>query len=194
MINEFAVSGFSSNGPSADNRIKPDVMAIGSGAYVITSDGRIVNKSGTSFTSPQVAGLAAALWQAYPDLSALEIVEAMRFSANNSANPDNEKGFGIPSYQALVNYVEHFTSTTWASIYPNPTADDLNVYVNNPAEDSKVDFKLFNTNGQPILKANFDITWQDNRYILDVSTLPRGIYVLNLYSKENFSQLKFAKL
>lgn len=194
MLNGLAISGFSAKGLSADGRIKPDVMAIGSGAYVVTSGNKVVAKSGTSYTSPQIAGLAAAIWQAYPDLTALEVLEAMRFSANNATTPDSSRGYGIPSYRALVNYIEHLESATWASIYPNPVENDLKVYVSDPAEDSNVEFSLFNTNGQPILTSNLDITWQNNQYILDVSTLPRGIYVLNLQSKNNYSQLKFAKL
>ena len=194
MLNGVAISGFSAKGLSADGRIKPDVMAIGSGAYVVTSGDKVITKSGTSFASPQIAGLAAAVWQAYPELTALELLEAMRFSANNATMPDNSRGYGIPSYRALVNYIEHLESSVWASIYPNPTVDDLMVYVSDPAEDANVEINLYNTNGQPILTSSLDITWQDNQYILDVSTLPRGIYVLNLQSKNKFSQLKFAKL
>jgi serine protease AprX len=194
MLNEQAVSGFSPDGPSIDGRIKPDVMAVGSGTYVVTSDGRLVTKSGTSFSAPQITALAAAVWQAYPDLSAMELIDAMRMSASNSSAPNNEIGYGIPSYRALVNFIEHLESENWASIYPNPTSDKLTVLVSDPAEDPQMDFRLFNSNGQLMLTSNLSISWQNNRYILDVSTLPRGIYVLNLQSNKNYSQLKFAKL
>lgn len=194
MLNETTLSAFSAKGPTIDGRIKPDVMAIGSGAYVITSNGSIINKDGTSYSSPMVAALAAGFWQANPDLSALQILDAFRSSSTNAISPDNEMGYGIPSYRALKNYVEHLESMSWASIYPNPTETSLTVYVNDPSDDPLVNFKLYNCNGQPLLVSDLDITWHDNKYILDVSTLPQGIYVLNLQSTSNFSQLKFAKL
>lgn len=194
MVNEITISSFSASGPSIDDRIKPDVMAIGSSVYVITEDGRIIRGSGTSYSSPMIAALAAGFWQANPELTALEILDAFRFSSTNSISPDNEIGYGIPSYRALKNYVEHLKAETWASIYPNPTERELLVYVNDPSEDPLVNIKLYNCNGQPLLFSSLDITWHDNKYILDVSTLPQGIYVLNLQSNNNTSQLKFVKL
>ncbi|MDZ7647472.1 MAG: S8 family serine peptidase [Cytophagales bacterium] len=45
------LSGFSSKGPTLDNRIKPDVVALGSGVSVIKASGSTGTTSGTSVAS-----------------------------------------------------------------------------------------------------------------------------------------------
>jgi subtilisin family serine protease len=57
-------ASFSSRGPSADGRIKPDVAAKGVAATVIATDGEVTYNSGTSFSAPIIAGLSACFWQA----------------------------------------------------------------------------------------------------------------------------------
>lgn len=91
-------STFSSIGPSHDGRIKPDVMAVGSRATVISGEGVITTANGTSFSSPITCGMVACLWQALPDKTASEIMELVRKSANRANCPDNIYGYGIPNF------------------------------------------------------------------------------------------------
>lgn len=91
-------AAFSSVGPTADGRVKPDVMAIGSPAAVMTGRGTLLRDTGTSFSSPQVAGLVACLWQALPEKTALEIMALVRESGNNYLTPDNIYGYGVPDF------------------------------------------------------------------------------------------------
>ena len=91
------IATFSSRGPSFDGRVKPDVVAMGRGTGVQSSTGGVTRGSGTSFSSPMMAGSVAALWQAYPDLSAKEIMLAIRLSGDRLHNPDATYGYGIPS-------------------------------------------------------------------------------------------------
>lgn len=91
-------AAFSSVGPTADGRIKPDVVAPGSPATVITGRGTIVKDMGTSFSAPLVSGMVACLWQALPDKTALEIIELVRRCADNVATPDNVYGYGMPDF------------------------------------------------------------------------------------------------
>src|SRR5690606_24508036 len=60
-------SSFSSTGPTADGRIKPDLAALGSGVTIWRQVDNPGASSGTSFSSPQVAALAAGLWEARPE-------------------------------------------------------------------------------------------------------------------------------
>ena len=85
-------------GPTQDGRVKPDVVAIGAPARVISGRGTITSSMGTSFSSPVVCGLVACLWQAMHDKTAEEIIELIRCSGNNFEHPDNIYGFGVPDF------------------------------------------------------------------------------------------------
>ena len=89
---------FSSLGPSADNRVKPDVMAIGNPSAVVSGRGAVTQASGTSFAAPITCGMVASLWSALPRLSAYELMEIVRASADRYDYPDNVFGYGIPDY------------------------------------------------------------------------------------------------
>ncbi|MBO4718486.1 MAG: S8 family serine peptidase [Prevotella sp.] len=89
---------FSGVGPTQDGRVKPDVMALGSPACMISGRGTIVRDMGTSFSTPIVAGLVACLWQALPEKTALEIIKLVRQTASQHDQPDNIYGYGTPNF------------------------------------------------------------------------------------------------
>ena len=90
---------FSSFGPTADGRIKPEVVALGKRIGVASIYSPKVNATnGTSFAAPLVAGAVASLWQAFPDKTNAEIIEAIQQSASQAFSPDNELGYGIPDF------------------------------------------------------------------------------------------------
>ena len=171
-------------------------MAYGSGTYVINQSGNIVNVSGTSFAAPLVAGLAAGVWQAFPEVTAADLLAAIRYSSSNAATPDNIMGYGIPSYRAVSNYLAAEQAAGWFALYPNPVVNTpyLRIKIYDPIRDPSVIFTMFDTLGKPIASADLAITWQDNEYFLEMTGLPRGIYILNLQSGKNFSQVKVLKL
>lgn len=103
------IGAFSSHGPSADGRVKPDVCAVGVQAAVINPDGVIIHSNGTSFATPLLAGLAACLWSAYPTENAMQIRERILRSADRYATPDTQQyGYGIPD--AWVAYTMDMTA------------------------------------------------------------------------------------
>jgi subtilisin family serine protease len=53
---------------------------------------------GTSFSTPIVAGLVACLWQAFPNKTALEIINLVRQTSNSYETPDNIFGYGLPNF------------------------------------------------------------------------------------------------
>lgn len=91
-------AAFSAIGPTADGRVKPDVMALGSPTAVINGRGVHSSDIGTSFSTPVVAGLVACLWQAAPQKTAREIIDVVRQCGDNSDVPDNIFGYGIPDF------------------------------------------------------------------------------------------------
>jgi len=98
-------SSFSSLGPSYDGRVKPDVSAQGSSAYV---QGRknVQTASGTSFSGPIMAGAVACLFQAFPDNNNMEIFDAVRISSNQIKSPNDKLGYGIPDFLKAYSYLQ----------------------------------------------------------------------------------------
>jgi hypothetical protein len=102
---------FSSPGPTADGRIKPDVTAMGRRVYVPlftdnTAYGRV---SGTSFSTPLTAGMAALVLQAHPTWDPFAVREALRETALNAATPNNDIGWGLVQVQGALAWIPSTT-------------------------------------------------------------------------------------
>lgn len=93
-----AKAGFSSQGPTSDGRIKPDVMALGQGCGIINSGGVPGTANGTSFSGPVMAGMMACLWQKHPNRSAQDLLFSIRLTASQGLTPDTLYGHGIPDF------------------------------------------------------------------------------------------------
>ena len=92
------IAAFSSVGPSQDLRVKPDVVALGAPTALLSGRGTLAHDMGTSFSTPLVSGLVACLWQGLPRLTAFEIIDLVRRSANQYDEPTNILGYGIPDF------------------------------------------------------------------------------------------------
>lgn len=148
-------AGFSSQGPTPDGRIKPNVVAQGQSSTIIDPwSGNVGSGSGTSFSSPITAGMVACLWQANPGKRNLEIMQAIQQSASQANSPDNFLGYGIPDYalaHSILTVVDHQRIPSGnLSVYPNPFDDQLAVYtLNNSSGIRKVE--LTDVTGKVIL-------------------------------------------
>lgn len=124
-------ANFSTQGPTWDGRIKPDVAAAGEQIWIAdaatTDEYRLAN--GTSYSCPTVAGVAALLLEAADWLTPMDIVEALRMTASQAANPDNLLGWGVVNAEAALQYVithvndgapERPYNHRLINIYPNP--------------------------------------------------------------------------
>ncbi len=91
--NPDLLSGFSSQGPSVDYSLKPDVLAVGNNSFNATQNDVVNNPRfvasgyswyhGTSMSTPRVAGLAAILRQFHPEWPATWIKSAITLSARH---------------------------------------------------------------------------------------------------------------
>jgi serine protease AprX len=99
-------SSFSSVGPTVDGRIKPDVMAMGSSVRVASASGNTsyTTASGTSFSCPLIAGVAALVLNVNPYLTPIQVRDALRNTASQNSNPDRLFGWGIIDALQAVNY------------------------------------------------------------------------------------------
>ncbi|MDH4223677.1 MAG: S8 family serine peptidase [candidate division Zixibacteria bacterium] len=100
------IASFSSRGPTADGRIKPEVVARGVFAFCVNaSDTNTFGYSGgTSLSTPLVCGCASVLLSAHPDWVPWKVREALMYTADNSYTPDNIYGWGLIDLLAAVNY------------------------------------------------------------------------------------------
>jgi len=100
------VTSFSSPGPTADGRIKPDVAAMGAGNHVASpaDDGAYLSVSGTSFSCPLTAGVSALVLSRVPELTPMQVIEALRMTASQNSAPDNDLGWGIVDAWDAVHY------------------------------------------------------------------------------------------
>ena len=87
---------FSSYGPTADKRLKPNVVAFGVAQFANSDDGGFSTVGGTSISSPLVAGFAACAWQTRRDLTALQMKAEIEKSADLYPYFDYAYGYGVP--------------------------------------------------------------------------------------------------
>jgi serine protease AprX len=102
-----SIASFSSRGPTADGRIKPEVCARGTSVHRATSatdDSFSPYGSGTSYSCPLVAGAAAIVLSAHPVWTAMQVREALMMTADNASTPDNTFGWGVIDTWAAIHY------------------------------------------------------------------------------------------
>jgi serine protease AprX len=94
-------ANFSSFGPTADYRIKPNVVAYGQ--VVAASDSKLEKVKGTSFAAPLITGFAACAWQAMPFLTNMQLFQKIEESGNLFPYYDYAHGYGVPQASYFIN-------------------------------------------------------------------------------------------
>ncbi|MCB2201093.1 S8 family serine peptidase [bacterium] len=101
-----AIGRFSSRGPTADGRIKPDL--VGRGVRTVCLSPQTEHSysmwNGTSLSTPVVAGVVALVRGAHPDWSAAKVKRALMSTADRADHPDNTFGWGLPDAIAAIEY------------------------------------------------------------------------------------------
>lgn len=184
---------FSSRGPTVDGRIKPDVMAKGLDAAIISQNGNITTGSGTSFSSPIMAGAVACLWQARPELKNYQIMQIVRESAHLYENPTNQMGYGIPNfedaYNALITLgIQDQLLERQFALYPNPFSDKLNISFPKNVNDAQI--ALYNVLGKKV----FDRRISSSDNILNLEGLSTGMYIVTIESDKKINSFKVVKI
>lgn len=90
------IASFSSRGPTADGRIKPDGCARGMNSVFASFGGTGYSTGGgTSFAAPLVASAAACIASAHPEWGMMRVYDALKLTSDRYHNPDNTYGYGI---------------------------------------------------------------------------------------------------
>lgn len=178
-----SLSNFSSRGPTSDGRIKPDVVALGSGVSVIKSSGNTGSTSGTSLSAPLITSLAAGLMQTFPELTVNELYQLIIASASLYTSPNNQMGYGIPHYgkaKTILNEEEPTPPSSTIIIYPNPIEDgliriELDV---NPGEIATV--FIYSLQGSLVMKSEEVVSFFNNPIEINLNELAAGLYILKV--------------
>ena len=185
---------FSGWGPTADGRVKPDVMALGVQAAYPFADSTIRRGNGTSFSSPILCGAAACLWQAFPTATAQDIRNAITASAHLYTQSNDSMGYGVPDFSKAFELLDEAGAATWATeessdvlIFPNPSSDGILRWLYSGAE-VPVTWQLFNAGGR-LVQEGYIPVWSTADGILQGSTRiddssPNGTYILQLTGTE----------
>jgi subtilisin family serine protease len=175
------IGAFSSRGPTFDARVKPDVTAMGVLSGVQYQGGGLARGSGTSFSSPILAGSVASLWQAYPELPAREMIHHVRQGGDRVKNPDSTYGFGLPdffkTYFSITDVPRHYISGQLI-IYPNPARDVLMIKL--PGAESEVrTIRIYDISGRMLHALQARLPGQ----LTLPGDLSAGIYILATHTK-----------
>lgn len=188
---------FSSVGPAYKGAVKPNVAAMGSGTTLVTSNQVIGSASGTSFSSPVLAGMGACLLQANPYCSVRQIKLAIEQSASQYSKPDSLIGFGIPDFQKADMYLKINSTTTLSaesgwSVYPNPFSDYIVLKNNGISANKNLVISIYTIDGISVWEKAFSST---ERVILNnLATLPQGILIMRIRSGEKEERIKLLKV
>ncbi|MDP1623064.1 MAG: S8 family serine peptidase [Bacteroidales bacterium] len=190
-------ASFSSTGPTSDGRTKPDVTAQGQGATVVSGWGSVGQGSGTSFSSPIVAGALACLWQSTPAFSAEQIRNAVRSTASKATAPDSLYGWGIPNMLSAMTFLSTGVSEPIAqsqfTLFPMPfsTAPRLQ---NNLQVSASVNVEILSITGQTVGTKSFYFPGNTAMNLSEFNGLPSGIYFLRIYTGTSAQVIRAVKI
>jgi len=142
MTKDSIISSFSSIGLTFDNRIKPDIVAMGDKINLIDKDGNIIVTNGTSFSTPVISGLAACLWQAYPKLKSEELLNIIRSCSSKYNKPNERYGYGAPDFLLAFKLAKDITT----GIEEDPIFEDKSIPIFTYKSDSIGQLKIEKSN------------------------------------------------
>lgn len=175
-----AIAGFSSFGYGT--KIKPAIVSVGEGTIIAGLNNQPTSGSGTSFSNPNIAGLIACLWQAFPDFSNMKILNAVYESADRYNFPDDRYGYGIPDFKIAYKLLKHdeniaLYGNEWFFATPDPFTNQINIkFIARTDGSAKVE--LINQFGQTIASQNFSTEKEEtyNYTFAELANLPAGFY------------------
>jgi hypothetical protein len=175
------ISSFSSAGPSADGRVKPDNATMGVNVTVQIDPYSVTKMNGTSFSCPVLSGLTACLKQAVPEAINSEIIDAIHLSADRYNSPDSLYGYGIPDMLKALTILQdiHLTRPDDPFIAgPNPTTGNIEITFREPPE--RLLIEIFTFSGVNIFSKEIK-EYAGRKFTFDaLNNMHQGLYILRL--------------
>lgn len=175
-------AAFSSVGFPGRTPVKPDLAAMGSGTSLQNTNGDIVNRNGTSFSSPVLAGMTASFWQAHRDIPATEIRRILTLSASQHLRPDSLLGYGIPDFSVADLLLRQFSNTDQISQaqttpFPNPFTKEI-ILVAADHTHKSVMVEIIHASGAIVFSKEIDFTLSAR--IGELQRLQPGMYIMRI--------------
>ena len=165
-LDKYRHISFSSFGPTADGRRKPNVVAFGH-AYVANPKGGMTMAYGTSFSCPLVAGFAACAWQTKRDLNAMQMMEEIEKSGDIYPYFDYALGYGVPQASYFVDGGKKASEPTFTfekvgntlKIKCNSYEENTEIFYNLMREDGRLhSYEHLDAKGEPVISiSNMDL-------------------------------------
>ena len=185
------ISTFSSAGPSADGRVKPDNVAQGVSVTVQVSEESLSRVNGTSFSCPILSGFSACLMQAFPDAVNTDIIS----SSDRLSHPDSLYGYGIPDLQVAAEILEGnlvFIPEKESVASPNPFTGDLEITFRRPPGMLRLD--IYTVTGEMIISKQYNEYITRRLVINDLQNAPRGLYFIRMATSNGVYTNKVIKI
>jgi serine protease AprX len=188
----WTVAASSGRGPTADGRLKPDVVAAGQSVPLYLGVA-VSTGSGTSYAAPYAAGAAACLWQAHPEATAWQVRGALMRTATVAQTPNNDIGHGIIQLVAadslLANHLDELpTARTQAQtvalrLFPQPAR----TWVSLESASEVLAISCVDVQGRTVPLA---YTRTAQGAMLQLPSAMAGIYVLRVHTGEGWHSLR----
>lgn len=193
VTNDSLYSTFSSVGPTADERIKPELCALGAASAIMSTSGSKAYASGTSFATPILAGLTACYLQAAkkykPQLTLNEIHSNLFKTGHLHPYPTAKMGYGIPDfqkayYELTANTVSQFQAEQLfqkkaLKLLVDDTKRNILIKLNTQNQTENGIVRVFSLTGQVVSEKSYSGSY------IEISTekLEKGIYIIQLDTK-----------
>ncbi len=172
---------FSSQGPSFDGRVKPNVVAQGQDAVVTNFNAGIFYVNGTSFSCPITAGLVACLWQAHPTLTNMQILNAIEQTASQYEKPDSLLGHGVSNFCAAHDsLVSENKVVDMFEVFPNPSSGKVYLKIKGIQNLNIKNIDVYNALGSIV--SSMKISGLVSDYVVNLSSRPKGVYFIKINS------------
>ena len=189
-------AAFSSVGPAFGGAVKPNVAAMGSSTFLITSGGVPGYSSGTSFSSPVLAGMGACLLQSNPYSDVKLVKKAIEQSASIYSSPDSLLGYGIPDFGKADKYLKLDTAVpvlqkpSWA-VSPNPFTDFITIRNLGQFPGNTCLLTIYSLNGVVLRQSKIAVS--ETIPVINLSNLPDGFLILSIRYGEKEEHFKLIK-
>ena len=198
-----AIAAFSSWGPNGAGKIKPNIVSVGQGTVLANTAGVASSGNGTSFSNPLACGLIACLWQAFPEFTNMELLDAIQKSAHMYQTPDDRYGYGIPNFriaheiltkQRETRNIVSLMGDKWLKALQNPFGNTLTLILKAPIDGQAV-LQLVDMEGR-LVDAKTLNTMNGTIYVIEFMNIPRiqrGAYFVRYTDGKNKQTIKLLK-